>query len=55
MSIFGDLRKAAGLTQVQIAHMAGVTPRQAQRWEAGHSRVPKLVQEMLERLALERQ
>lgn len=47
MSIFGDLRKAAGLTQEAVANLAGYSPRQVRRWEAGRARIPKLVMDLL--------
>jgi DNA-binding transcriptional regulator YiaG len=43
-------RLRAGLTQVEAAKWVGVTSRTWQRWEAGHSRIPKAVLMVLERL-----
>ena len=52
---FSELRKAAGLTQHQVALLAGYTDRQIVNWEQNKARVPKLVTEALERLLQEKQ
>ena len=52
---FSELRKAAGLTQHQVALLAGYTDRQIVNWEQNKARVPKLVTEALERLLKEKQ
>ena len=50
-----QLRNELGLTQVQVAQLAGCTDRQVQRWEAGDAPTPKLVIRELQRMVFERQ
>jgi transcriptional regulator with XRE-family HTH domain len=50
----GRLRRAAFLTQAELAHEVGVTLRQYQRWEAGTSEPQfRSVRALAERLGCE--
>lgn len=39
-----EWRAARGLTQKQLAELAGVTIRQVRRWESGVTPIPRLLE-----------
>lgn len=48
-----DLRRALGLTQVQLAEALGITERQVRRYEHGEAAIPGPVNLLLRRIVRE--
>jgi len=44
---FADLRKASGLSRVEVAQALDVTPRTIQNWETGGARIPWMAYRLL--------
>ncbi|TPN82806.1 helix-turn-helix domain-containing protein [Aquimarina algicola] len=47
------IRKELGLTQTELAKLVGVSPRTIQGWEYGDQKIPKTVEDFLNRQLLD--